>query len=277
MKNTLLARLILLSLVFNFWASGALASGSIFSKPIVFDESLTVKWNSPKGLKMLESSQFKADFYELADYFQPQINPLYCGAATSVIILNAMVGNGEAPSQKDLEVVKPKIFGGGNIEFKTYSQATFFNENTDKIKDRKIINLANVTLENENSAKNFDPGLTLLELRNILSKTYDLNVKMWYVQSSNLETINKFRKLVKKIVAEDQKYLIINFKGEVLKLKTGGHISPVVAFDEASDSVLILDVAGHKNGWYWAKIADVVKAMNTRDGQKYRGYLVVTK
>ncbi|MFT6077370.1 MAG: hypothetical protein ACJATU_000570 [Rickettsiales bacterium] len=236
-----------------------------------------VRWSSPDGIKRLENSKFKNDFYQLADYFQPQINPLYCGVATSVIILNSIANNGGAPTQKNLEVSKPKIFGGGNIEFPSYSQLTFFNDQTNKIKDQKIIELKNITPDNENYAKNFDPGLTLLELKKILTKSYGLKGKSVYVKNSNKKTVDKFRKLVKKITSDECRFLIINFHGSVLNLKTGGHISPIVAFDEDSDSVLVLDVAGHKNGWYWANISDVVKAMNTKDGKKYRGYLIVSK
>jgi hypothetical protein len=249
----------------------------LISNSLASDNPMIVRWNSAEGIKRLENSQLKNDFYQLADFFQPQINPLYCGAATSVIILNAIAKNGGAPSQKDLEVLKPKVFGGGKIEFKSYSQETFFNDKTNKIKDRTIIDLKNITAINENSAENFDPGLTLFELKEILSDVYDLKVKMQYVKNSDSKTINNFRKLVKEIVVDDKKYLIINFHGSVLNLKTGGHISPIVAFDEASDSVLVLDVAGHKNGWYWAKVEDVVRAMNTKDGKKYRGYLIVFK
>jgi hypothetical protein len=241
------------------------------------ENPLIVKWNSPDGIKRLESSEFKNDFYQLADYFQPQINPLYCGVATSVIILNSITDNGKAPSQSTLEIQKPKVFGGEKIKFPSYSQITFFNDQTDKIKDRKIIELTNITPENENYAKNFDPGLTLCELKKILTKSYGLKGKSIHVKKSNQKTINEFRNLVKEITSDDRRYLIINFHGSILGLKTGGHISPIVAFDEASDSVLVLDVAGHKNGWYWTKISDVVKAMNTKYGKKYRGYLIISE
>ncbi len=236
----------------------------------------TLKWNSEEGLQRLEVSQYKNDFYQLASHFQPQINPLYCGIASSVIILNT-VNEGEAiASQKDLEVKKPKAFGGGNIAFKSYSQLTFLNDKTDKIKNRKIINLQNITSKNENDAKNFDAGLSLKQLAGIL-KTYKLKVKIVYIKNTNQKSLEKFRKLLKKTLAEDQKFILANFNGKFLGLKTGGHISPIAAFDLDSDSVLIMDVAGHKNGWFWASVKDLMKAMNTKDGENYRGYLVISK
>lgn len=268
----------LFSKFFNSFFVALIIFPLLLSSSFAQQTASTVKWNSKEGLQRLESSQYKNDFYQLAGYFQPQINPLYCSAASSVIILNAIADdNSKIPSQKDLEVTKPKVFGGGNIEFKSYSQITFFNDQTDKIKNRKIIDLKNITSENENDAKNFDPGVTLPNLRDILTEVYNLKVKMKYVDNSNEKTINKFRDLVKKVAADDRQYLIINFDGKVVGLKTNGHISPVAAFDANSDSLLILDVAGHKNGWYWVGVADLVKAMNSKDGQNYRGYLVVSK
>ncbi len=235
-----------------------------------------IKWNSSEGIKRLESSQYKNDFYQLSEHFQPQINPLYCGIASSVMILNTINAGKEIESQKDLEVTKPKAFGGGNIAFNSYSQLTFLNDKTDKVKNRKIINLQNITPENENDAKNFDAGVTLKELANIL-KTYHLKTKMVYAKNTDQKSLTKFRNLLEKVLAEDQKFILVNFNGKSLGLTTNGHISPIAAFDCASDSVLILDVAGHKNGWYWVSVEDLMKAMNTKDGENYRGYLVVSK
>jgi hypothetical protein len=237
-------------------------------------QNLTIKWNSPQGIKILQNSQHKNDFYQLADHFQPQINPLYCGIATSVIILNSINEN-HLPNQKTLQVQKPAVFGSGFVPFQSYSQLTFLNDKTDKIKDRKIIKLKNITKDNENDAKNFDPGLKLAEFKDILSKAYGLKAKFHYADKLNEKSIDKFRQIAKKTTAEDKKYLAVNFKGKLLGLKTNGHISPVAAFDEASDSVLILDVAGHKNGWFWVKIPDLFKAMHSKDGDDYRGYLII--
>ncbi len=36
-----------------------------------------------------------------------------------------------------------------------------------------------------------------------------------------------------------------------------------------------MDVAGHKNSWYWVKIKDLLQSMNTKDGDNYRGYLII--
>jgi hypothetical protein len=43
----------------------------------------------------------------------------------------------------------------------------------------------------------------------------------------------------------------------------------VVAYDEASDMVLVMDAALHKNRWYFISVKKLYEAMNTKDGEKY--------
>jgi hypothetical protein len=233
-------------------------------------KSKTIKWNSDKSIQIFQRSDYKQDFFELSGFFQPQINPLYCGIASSVIILNAINSNNNIPSQKELEIKKPEIFGGGKISFNSYSQLTFLNEKTNKIKKKEIINMKNINDEKEN----IDPGLTLEQLKKIL-ESYDLEVKKYYTNNYSKKEIDFFRNKIKKVTSDKEKYLLINFNGKKLDLKTGGHISPLVAYDKKGDNALIMDVAGHKNNWYWVKLEDLFKAMNTKDGDNYRGYLII--
>lgn len=231
-----------------------------------------IKWNDKESIKMLERSDHNQDFYELVSFFQPQINPLFCGIASSVIILNAIKSKeNNIESQKDLEVTKPEIFGGGIIEFKSHSQLTLLNEKTDQIKDRKIITLKNL----DDKKENIDPGLTLSDLQAIL-ESYDLKVSKYHINEISNKDVNFFRQKVKDITKDKIKYLLVNFNGKDLGLKTAGHISPLVAYDKKSDSVLMMDVAGHKNSWYWVKISDLFMAMNSKDADKYRGYLIIS-
>lgn len=237
-----------------------------------------ILWNSREGLERLNRSQYKNDFYQLANYYQPQINPLYCGVASAVMVLNAInAKNDSIPSQKALEVRKPRIFGGDNMTFNSYSQLTFLNAETDKLKDRKIIELQNITPENEDDIKAFDAGFTLDQLNVTLSIVYHLKTNAVHVTDVSEESINKFRNSIKQIAASNNQYLLANFDGKAIGAKTNGHISPIVAYDEQSDSVLVMDVALHKNPWYWVDLTTMVKSMNTKDGANYRGYLIITE
>ena len=93
-------------------------------------------WNSENGISRLNSSQYKNDFYQLANFYQAQNNPIHCSSATALMLKNAFFYE-QIPSQKNAEITKPD---GQNIPFKLFvSQEDFFNEKTDKIKSREII------------------------------------------------------------------------------------------------------------------------------------------
>jgi hypothetical protein len=280
-KQKLFLPLITLALLWSqtSFATEALTAKSEFVKfePSKFsknNEIVVEVWNSEEGIKRLENSKYKNDFYELANFFQPQINPLYCGVATSVMILNAFgTRNDDIESQANLEVLTPSSMGGGIIPFKAYSQLTFLNEKTDKIKNRKVIELNNV----EEDEDKIDPGLNLDQLAAMLDQVYKLKVKTTHVTKVDDSDLEKFRWLLKTTFNDKNHYLIANFNGRALGLKSDGHISPIVAFDQDSDSVLVLDVASHKRPWYWVKAEHLYKAMNTLDDKKYRGYLIVSQ
>lgn len=232
-------------------------------------------WNSDEGMKMLERSHYKNDFYQLVNFYQPQINPFFCSAATSVTILNAL-DYGNIPSQKELEVLEPKAVGSEVIKWHLYSQKTFFNDETDKIKNRKIIELK--APKKIIAGKEFyDAGLSMNDLKKILEKAYHLKVDLTYAEKNDEKSVKKFRTTAKKILADKRSFLVVNFDGRILGQKTQGHFSPVVAYDEESDSALIMDAALHKNQWYWTPLIQLFAAMNTKDDETYRGYLVISR
>lgn len=238
-------------------------------------EVVLAAWNSDEGLRRLNRSTHKVDFHQLAHRFQPQINPLYCGIATTTILLNAIkIPRGAAPSQEELEVEKPQVWGGGRIPFPSYSQVTLLNEETDEVKPRTLIDLANITEENTDDEKAFNPGLNLDQLRRI-QEIYDLKAQLFYADKEPTDGVTLFRQEVKSALSDHDKFIVVNFVGTTIGTTTGGHISPLAAYDEETDSVLVLDVAGHKNPWYWSPVSHLYRAMHTKDGDSYRGWLVV--
>jgi hypothetical protein len=239
------------------------------SKPGV----VLVPWNSEQGRQRFARARYKQDFFQLAQTYQPQINPLYCGIASSVIVLNALrLAKGTVPSQAELQVPAPPQFGGGEIPFRSYSQLTFLNADTERVKPRQVIELKNA---GQGSAA-ISPGLVLAELQAMLG-VYHADAQLRYADDDNLARgTASFRKAAKAVLGDTRRFLVVNFKGSTLGAATGGHISPVGAYDAASDSALLLDVAGHKNPWYWVPLQYLYQAMHTKDGEHYRGYLVVS-
>ena len=49
-----------------------------------------VRWGSEEGIRRLEESRYKVDFFKLANHFESQSNKLFCGAASAVIVLNTL-------------------------------------------------------------------------------------------------------------------------------------------------------------------------------------------
>lgn len=244
--------------IFLLFVNAAFAAG---------ENSQVENWNSDAGLKKLSRSQFNNDFYQLVNFYQPQENPLFCSIATGTILRNAF-DYGEIAPQKIGAMQKPD---GSVSQYSLYSQRGFFNEKTEKVKKRAVV-------ENTapNAVGNFDAGLSLGDFAKML-KLHGMKVKLIYAEENNVEFSEKFRQVLKKILAEKKNFIVVNFDGQVLGKETRGHISPLVAFDEESDSVLVLDVALHKNQWYWVEVTKLIAAMNTKDDATYRGYLVVGK
>ena len=231
-----------------------------------------VTWNSQQGQQRLLRSKHKNDYFQLAHHFQPQANPLYCGIASSVIVLNALrLKQNSVPSQSLVEVDVPKVLGGGRLAYLSYSQLTFLNEKTDVVKTRSVIEMKDL----ESSKEELDPGLMLAQLKEIL-EVYESKVEMFYADEEGESAVASFRKHLKLILKEDKKFLLVNFYGKTMGTQAEGHISPVAAYEGKTDSVLLLDVAGYLNPWYWVPVEHLYLAMHTLDGKTHRGYLIVS-
>ncbi len=71
-------------------------------------------------------------------------------------------------------------------------------------------------------------------------------------------------------------YVIVNYTGALLGQKGGAHISPLAAWDEASDSFLLLDVNPNEGKtWAWVPADALFSAMRTKDAVENRGFLLV--
>jgi hypothetical protein len=253
-----------LVLLFVLIVSGAFANVN-YGK---FTDSDIVEWNSVEGQNLLISSKFYGDFYNLAHFYQPQQNPLYCGIATTAIILNAFKqGTGEIENSSSV-VKRPDDLGGGVASFKSYIQDDILNEKTDKIKESDVIDF----IKKDPKLKAYDPGLTLKQLAKII-KSYGLDVDVNYAKSN--KGGSRFKKILKKNLNEKDRYIIANFHGKTYGARTGGHISAIVAYNELYNKILILDVAAHKQPWHWVDVDRFYVAMQKKDREKVRGYLVV--
>ena len=49
----------------------------------------------------------------------------------------------------------------------------------------------------------------------------------------------------------------------------------LTSIHKKTDSILLLDVASHKNPWYWVDVTSFFNAMSSMDGENFRGYLII--
>ena len=70
-------------------------------------------------------------------------------------------------------------------------------------------------------------------------------------------------------------FVAVNYRRDAVGQKGGGHISPLGAYDAATDSFLVLDVNPAAAGWVWMPATTLVKGMRTFDTVENRGYVLV--
>jgi hypothetical protein len=76
-------------------------------------------------------------------------------------------------------------------------------------------------------------------------------------------------------LAHSGTYVLVNYRRQAVGQKGGGHISPLAAYDAASDSFLLLDVNPAAAAWVWIDAATLVKGMRTFDTLENRGYVLI--
>lgn len=237
------------------------------------NQAVLVDWNSPEGRVRLQRASGAGaanDFFQLAHHFQPQQNLLYCGIASSVIVLNALrAERGAIASQPVNEVQIPERFGGGRIPYPLYSQSGFLNTATDRVKPRDIIEFRAPAASGKP-----DPGLMLAELGGVL-EAHGARVQVRHAELDEARGTEAMRRELSEVFADATRFVIANYDSRSIGQAGYGHIAPLAAYDAHSDSVLLLDVSGHINPWLWVPLRDLYLAMHTLDGSSYRGYVVV--
>ncbi|WP_172636068.1 phytochelatin synthase family protein [Synechococcus sp. PCC 6312] len=198
---------------------------------------------SRTGESLLETSQAKADVLPLMSHFVTQINPAYCGVASSVMVLNAL----------GVTTANTPAWQRGYL-----NQDTIFTPQTNAVIDRHLI---------------AHQGLTLSQLAEFL-QTYPVTVERYYGSDLGLA---EFRQILGISLGKANQYILVNYLRSSIGQETGGHISPLAAYHAEQDQVLILDVARYKYPPIWVSVQALWQAMGTIDpvSGKSRGFLVI--
>lgn len=249
-KKNLLRVLLVISLVSASWSgwtvwNTALRAPSFNRLPV---PQQLIAGDSATGQQLFVGSGYTADYDPLMAHFVAQVRPAFCGVASSVVVLNALPARPAMPAM-------PAMNGMPTAQL---TQQSFFDDAASQVRNEWRVTFG---------------GMTLAQLRDLLN-SHGANATATYASDSTLEA---FRELAKTNLATPGDYLLVNYQRGALGQRPTGHISPLAAYNTASDRFLILDVAAYKYPPVWVKAQDLWAGMNTIDSSagRTRGFVVV--
>lgn len=180
-------------------------------------------------------------YFPLAEQFRTQSEPAYCGLSTLVMVLNALA-------------VDPKRVWRGAWRW-------YHEEMLDCCLSLDVVQQQGITMEQ---------FICLATCNNL-----DINT----VRITDDESIEDFRNVVKRICSGGGQILTCSYSRRVLGQTGDGHFSPIGAYNEEKDMVLILDVARFKYPPHWITVDlmwNAMKALDKTTGHP-RGYIIMRK
>lgn len=239
----------------------------ITSNQSVYADEL-VAWNSTKGITRFEESKHKVDFYTLSNHFETQSNGLFCGPTTATIVLNALRLGKSKNLPKDSSVLttseRKNLPAKMDPTLEKYTQKNIF-----KVKGAKPLEW----VLGKKVKEKRDFGFQLRQLNELLSAHH---LKSTLRIADGTLSDEQIKKELITNLSTPNDYVIINYQRKAIGQEGGGHISPLAAYHEKSDSFLILDVNPNRAKWIWASSKDLIKSMRTFDTVENRGYLLVS-
>jgi hypothetical protein len=231
-----------------------------------------VPFASIESMARLARSAHKVDFFTLANNFESEQNAFMCGPATAVIVLNAVrTGNDRMARPRDPSLFPAEFSAsvpkGLDPLFDRYTQGSFFDDRFTSVKPKAVFFGARA------GDGSRDPGMQLRQLHRVLLN-HGLDSRLRVVGDDADTDALKAEIVANLATAND--YVIVNYKRTALGQEGGGHISPLGAYDERSDSFLVLDVNPNRGKtWVWVPAPALFAAMRTKDTVENRGFLLV--
>jgi hypothetical protein len=204
--------------------------------------------DTPLGQSRLLGADSKGAYWPLSMYFETQKNQAYCAVASTVMALNAL----DTPRPEN------RVYP----DYPFFTQDEFFN-NVDP----------GIATPGEVSKS----GQTLDQLANAL-ESFPVKVDK-YQAADPLWSESKFRDLIRQATEGDRSVMLLDFARRGIGQEGGGHWSPIAAYDSASDSALLLDVARYRYHPAWVGTPQLFRAASTVDTSSNlpRGALVLSK
>ena len=231
-----------------------------------------VEWQSGESVERFSSSSHRTDFFPLSNHFISQDNAIFCGPVSSAIVLNALrLGKREGLPRDRSSIAEDEMAWLWQDADPFYGKYTPNNVLGERTKSRLEVLGKPILIEGE--AKR-DYGLQLRQLAQVL-RSHGLEVVTRVVDDgADAEAV---RREIAANLATGDDYVLVNYARKALGQQGGGHISPLGAYDERSDSFLIMDVNPNRAPWVWVGSGDLIAAMRTFDTVENRGYLLVSE
>jgi Phytochelatin synthase len=259
------ARLVLALLLATVQFSGACAEDA---PPANVVQGL-VPFSSDEGIARLARSAAKVDFPALANQFEPQSNPAFCGPTSAAIVLNAIRGrNPDLPRDRSRLRAEDLRYVPSNYD-PTIPRFTQDNVIAKGQKTRAQVLGEPLTI---NGKQVTDFGYQIRQ-RDEMLRANGVITRLTIVDD------NKSEQDIRAELVENLKrrgdYVIVAYLREAVGERGGPHISPLGAYDAESDSFLVLDVNPASADWVWMPTGTLVKGMRTFDKVENRGYILI--
>ena len=228
-----------------------------------------VTFNSDEGMARLARARARPDFAGLANQFEAQSNIAFCGPTTAAIVLNT-VRSGSPDLPRDRSRLRPgdtqHLPGTVELAVPRFTQ--------DNVIDKGPKTRAQVLGEpmSVDGKAIRDAGYQLRQFDALL-RAHELVTRMVVVDDALPE--QTIRSELIDNLKRGGDYVIVNYRRRDVGQPGGGHISPLGAYDEATDSVLVMDVNPASAGWVWMPVATLIRGMRTLDTVENRGYILV--
>lgn len=222
----------------------ALAVAALCATPTLAAEDL-LYLTSEQGEARLLDADLNRDYFSLATYVESEQILTFCGPATVAAVANALGIPRPSPDRL--------------YPWTLFTQDTLFNEANQKLKPYAMV-------EHE--------GLTLAELDTFIENT-GLAAEHHFADETS---VDELRTAIRETLEDRDARFIANYSRKALPQEGDGHISPIGAYDEETDSVLILDVAKYKYPPVWISVEKLHAAMMMVDegSNRSRGFVRVS-
>ncbi len=210
------------------------------------DDVPVLYWNTEAATTLRAHIAPDADFWRLMPTFTLQQTQTLCGVASAVMALNAM------DLQKPVDV--------DYWPYPYFTQSNYFTAAVTEV------------ITQQTAISN---GVS----RELLAET----LRRHGVSVASVDGValgeDALRNLLREALGDDGRFVLANFLRTALGQDGGGHWSPLVAYDEESDRVLVLDVAKYKYPPAWVRIDALRRAIATVDptNRESRGLLIVSE